>query len=299
MARKGYSAYVNTLKKSDLSSRNFKELAGKAAADFDMSSLDVAPALQAIAGFLSEMSGCSGVVLAPQFENDFIRQIRILPVDNSRLLLVIVSDFGLIKTDTIQIQRKPGYFVQRRVEEYLNARLHASSKEMETPVDAISDEEKDFAEEIYNEIVLKYLVNLRPKGGNEVFLEGLGRVFDNPELQVREAVQAVIEFFENKENLLRQLQEALSGGKTTILVGDELSTGNGAADLSMALAPYQLNSINVGVVGVIGPMRVPYRKLIPLVEQAAEFVSEKLAQNFRKPRIAFDRDLPFKVDVAQ
>ena len=292
---KGYRAYVDTLKKSDLSSSDFRSMAGKALTDFDLSSLDIGPGLQKVASFLSEASGCSGIVLAPQFENDFIRQIRLLPVDGSRLLIVVVSDFGLIKTDTVQIQRKLSYFSQRRIEDYLNARLHSSSSEIEPSVNLADDDEKVFAEGIYNEIVLKYLINLRPKGSGEVFLEGLGRVFDNPELQVREAVQSVIEFFEDKENLVGQMRAAMKRKKATVLIGDEISGVDGAVEFSMIVAPYALNSLNVGVVGIVGPARMAYRKLIPLVEKTAEFISEKLARNFRKPRIAFDRDVPFKV----
>ena len=82
-----------------------------------------------------------------------------------------------------------------------------------------------------------------------------------------------------------------------VRIGEELTGPEADIGVSFAVvaAPYRLNSINVGSLGVIGPMRMPYRAVMPLVRQAADFLSAKLAMNFRKPRLAFDRDIPFKI----
>ena len=293
---KGYRAYVDILKASDFSGKNYMPELVKGLEQFEMSSTDIGPGLQKMAGLLSNLSGCAGVVLSPRFENDFIRQIKLLPIDYSRILVVLVSDFGLIRTEIVQLHHKLSYFSQRRIEDYLNTRLHGRSASDDLSVEFYNDEEREFGDEIYNEIVLKYLINLRPRRGNEVFLEGLTRVFDYPELQIPKAVHSVIEFFEDRDRIITRLREALSSRKVLVRVGEEIkAAGRSDVSFSMIASPYRLNSINVGVVGIIGPMRMPYRKLIPLVKQVAEFLSKRLAMNFRKPRLAFDRDIPFKI----
>jgi heat-inducible transcriptional repressor len=292
---KGYRAYVDILKASDLSKKDYTRGIAEGLEEFEMSSVDIGPGLQRMAGLLSELSGCAGVVLSPRFENDFIRQIRLLPVDESRVLVVLVSDFGLIRTEIVQIHRKLGYFSQRRVEDYLNARLHGRSGSNEQSVEFYDGEEREFGDEIYNEIVLKYLISLRPHSANEFFLEGLSRVFDNPEFRLPGAVHSVIEFFEDRDGIVATLQQALRDNRVAVSVGEEIRAGNGDVSFSMITAPYKLNSVNVGVLGIIGPMRMPYRRLIPFVDQAADFMSQRLAANFRKPRLAFDRDIPFKI----
>ena len=292
---KGYRAYVDILKPQDLSKKDYTRELAKGLEEFEMSSVDIGPGLQRMAALLSELSGCAGVVLSPRFENDFIRQIRLLPVDYSRVLVVLVSDFGLIRTEIVQIHRKLGYFSQRRVEDYLNARLHGRSGSGDQSIELYDDEEREFGDEIYNEIILKYLINLRPRRGNEFFLEGLSRVFDSPELRLPKAVHSVIEFFEDRDGIIARLQQALSDNRAAVSIGEEISAGRSDVSFSMITSPYKLNSINVGVLGIIGPMRMPYRKLIPLVGQAADFLSQLLAMNFKKPRLAFDRDIPFKI----
>ena len=292
---KGYRAYIDLLKPSDLSRKNYGPELVKGLDQFEMSSADIGPGLQKMADLLSELSGCLGVVLSPQFENDFIREIKLLPVDHLRVLVVLVSGFGLISTEIVQIDRKLSYFSQKRIEEYLNTRLHGRSTSEDISVELYSEEERAFGDEVYNEIFLKYLINMRPRSGNKLFLEGLSRVFENPELQVPRAIHSVIEFFEDRDAIIAQLRQALSRRKTLVSVGDEMISSRGNVNFSMIASPYKLNSINVGVVGVIGPMRLQYSKLIPLVKQSAELLSERLAANFRKPRLSFDRDIPFKI----
>ncbi len=292
---RGYRAYLDILRPSDDSRTNCKAELAKELDPFEMSSTDIGPGLQRMAGVLSELSGCSGVVLHPRFDSDFIRQIKLVPIDRSRVLVVVVSDFGLIRTETVQISHKLTYFSQKRVEDYINSRLHGRFGPDEPPGNVYDEQERRFGEEVYNEIVLKYLISIRPRGENELFLEGLSRIFDHPELQVPRAVHSVIEFFEDRESIIAQLRQALNSDKVIVRVGEEVRAGVGSVDFSMIAAPYSLDSMNVGTVGIIGPMRMPYRKLIPLVEQAAAFLSGRLAMNFRKPRLGFDRDIRFKV----
>ena len=293
---KAYRTYVDTLKKSDFYSKDYEHEFEDGLKEFEMSYLDIAPALQSMASIISDISQCCGVVLSPRFENDFIRQVKILPLDNSRVLIVLISDFGMVKTEIMQLNRKIGIFSQRRIEDYINERLHSKSTNKDFSMEIYDDEERALGEEVYNEIVLKYLINLYPGKKGEIYVEGIGRIFNHSEFQVPDAVRSVIGFFENRSELIAIMNEAVKSRKIFIRLGEELNIIPGYNfGFSIIAMPYELNSLNVGAIGLIGPMRINYRKLVPLVTQAAGFITKRLSNSFRKPRITFDRDIPFKI----
>jgi heat-inducible transcriptional repressor len=293
---KAYRTYVDMLRKSDFHDRDYERDFEDGLSEFEMSYLDIAPALQSMASIISDISLCCGVVLSPRFENDFIRQVKLLPLDNSRVLVVLISDFGLVKTEIMQLNRKIGIFSQRRIEDYLNERLHSGSGRQEFPMALYDDEEKAVGEEVYSEIVLKYLINLQPEKSGEVFVEGIGKIFNHAELQAPNAAKSVLSFFENRSVIVALMREAVKSRKILVRIGDELNiSSEGNLGFCIIAAPYELNSMNIGAVGLIGPMRMNYRKLIPLISQAAEFLTRRFSISFRKPRIPFDRDIPFKV----
>jgi heat-inducible transcriptional repressor len=293
---KAYRAYVDTLKKSDFSIKNYTKSFEDGLDGFEMSYLDIVPALQRMTSIISEISGYCGMALSPRFENDFIRQIKLVPLDFSRFLVALISDFGLVTTEIMQMNRKIGFFSQKRIEDYLNERLQGASDASEPPAVIYDEEEKKAADEVYNEIVLKYLINLRPQKSSEIFIEGIGRLFNDPEMQTPKAMQSVIEFFENRDDITGIMRNAVKSEGVYVRISEEIKTGgSGKSGFSLIAAPYEVGSLNVGAVGILGSMRMNYRELMPLVGQAADFLTKRMALSFRKPRLAFDRDIPFKV----
>ncbi|MCK5548595.1 MAG: hypothetical protein KAI64_06245 [Thermoplasmata archaeon] len=75
-------------------------------------------------------------------------------------------------------------------------------------------------------------------------------------------------------------------------MAESLTDGFG---LSIIARPYEINSVNVGVIGIVGPMRLRYRQLIPLLSTLSSHISEQLTAIYGRRRIVFDKDLPYKM----
>jgi heat-inducible transcriptional repressor len=111
---------------------------------------------------------------------------------------------------------------------------------------------------------------------NEIYVEGKTNIFDQPEFsEDMERMKRVFEAFEEKGLLVKILDRSLEEGAISIWMGSE-SNVKEFDGLSFVSAPYGRYGEVLGAVGVIGPVRMNYSKIIPLVNYAAGFLGEAL-----------------------
>jgi heat-inducible transcriptional repressor len=293
---RGVRRYIDLMRETDFSQKNFKSKLDKTVTSLGNSELDIGAVLQQAASFIAETAHGVGVVVSPRFGHDFIRKVQLIMIDPQRMLAVIVSEIGLIKSQIMSVDRKLSYFNLRRIEEYINARLGGKENLARFGPDYFTEDEKQIAEKSSQEIFLKYIVD-SPAHGGELFIEGFSNLLNCPEFSHQKDAYSAIRFFEEKEELLKIFSHDQLDSHTKTLIGREISENSGACGLSIMLAPYKLNSINIGVIGAVTPMRTLYSEIIPLIEQAGGWLTEVFSNKYNKPKIGYDKDLPFKVIV--
>jgi heat-inducible transcriptional repressor len=109
----------------------------------------------------------------------------------------------------------------------------------------------------------------------EVVIEGQNRLIDLPEYTDVDRLKKVMKALEEREELVDLLDRTLEagGGVVAVIVGSEAG-GLGGGQLSLIAAPYTDNGRMAGTVGVIGPTRMDYAKVMPLVDATAAALSE-------------------------
>ena len=266
---------------------------------------DLAPApgeaatfLQRAAGVLARKSGCAAMVLSPRFENDFIREIKLVGVEPTRMVVVLVSDFGLIRAETVRTESRPSYFTLRKLEEYLNAKLRGQDEMTVAYENGFTDDERRLGDELYRDIVLRYFINFAPGRATELFLEGFANLFGHSQLQSPRSVSAAIRLFEDRDRFRGVLREAQHGDKVFVLFDRDIA---GAVDpdlpLAMVVGPYRINALSLGAIAIIGPTRMPYERAVQLVRAMGGVLEAWLSETWSRPRLGFDRDVPFKVTL--
>jgi len=259
---------------------------------------DVGTLLQRAAGVLARESGCAAMVLSPRFENDFIREIKLVGVDPTRMLVVLVSDYGLIRSETVRTEARSSYFTLKRLEEYLNAKLRGQDEMSATYENGFTSEERRLGDELYRDIVLRYFINFAPRRATELFLEGFANLFEHAQLQDPRSVSDAIRLFEDRDRFRRLLREAQGQDEAFVLFEGEIGGAPGAElPLAMVVAPYRVNALSLGAVAIVGPTRMPYERAAQLVRAMTELLEGWLSEAWRRPRLGFDRDVPFKVTV--
>jgi len=211
-----------------------------------------------------------------------------------------VSDYGLIRSETVRTESKPSYFTLRRLEEVLNAKLRGQHEMTAAYENGFGDDERRLGDELYRDIVLRYFINFAPGRASELFIEGFASLFEHEQLQSPRSVSEAIRLFEQRDRFLRLLREA-QGHEGAFVLFDREIGGTLDVDLPLAMvaAPYRVNALSLGALAVVGPTRLPYERAVQVVRAMAGLLEGWLSEAWSRPRLGFDRDVPFKVTVGE
>ena len=108
-----------------------------------------------------------------------------------------------------------------------------------------------------------------------LYFEGQGNLLSNPEFAETEAMRTLFRAFEDKKRILYLLNEVADSGQVRIVIGREAAAA-ALSGLALVASPYSGGDRNVGALGIIGPQRLDYSQVVPVVDYAARVVSELL-----------------------
>jgi heat-inducible transcriptional repressor len=271
---KAYRFYVDTLLEVRSIAGNEQEeirkrcrLAGK----------DLTEALKETSRMLSSLSHYTGIVVAPRFAADYFRHIEFIKLGGSRLLAILVSRNGTVQNKIIDMKDglRPDDLV--RMSNYLNRLLEGLTigqvkerivREMQ------SDKIK------YDALLARALELSRQtldETGSEMFIEGQSHILEQPEFTDVSRMREIFRAFEEKGQLLGLLDRCMDAPGVNIYIGAEAHLSQ-MVGMSLITSTYMTGRNTMGVLGVIGPTRMGYAKVIPIVDYTAQLVSRLLEQ---------------------
>ena len=225
---------------------------------------------------LSKISSQLGIVLSPRFHRGILNKIELVSLSNNKLLLVLDIRSGLVKTIILELQEDfSDHFLQSCIH-LLNERLAGLS---------ISEIEKALRDGFTDvDIKMRLLVQMISDGTDQIFkaptpdfyVSGAKNVLDQPEFYERERIGKILELLDNKDILIRVLSEQESDG-VSIVIGDE-NRETLMKNCSLITTTYQIKD-SLGTLGVIGPTRMRYDKIIALVQFMADTLSYLINKN--------------------
>lgn len=241
---------------------------------------------------LSNLSQCAVFLSAPRFDNDYISDIKWVGIDHTRCLCVIVTNFGVIQTEVLHLDKKLSTFSLKRIEAYFRWRLHrihqiATLEDFDKP-DNLTEEEEQLAQQFYHEIMMRYIVNYSNFTDEDIYSTGFSKLLAYPELQDTGTLTHCLSLFENAQSLRLILKECSKKDKLRFWIGEDLHPfSNEPYDSAVIAIPYYINKQCVGAVGLLGPIRLPYRELFGLLRQFSENISDALTRSIYKFKITF------------
>jgi heat-inducible transcriptional repressor len=232
---------------------------------------------------LSSISSQLGVVLAPKFNKGKISQIELIPLSEDNLLVIFKIELGLVKTIIVEINRRVPTRLLETMKEILNERLHGLSvaeiqKLIDERFDDVDSETRILLNLIKEETDKKLNVNL----AGDVKFSGARNFIYQPEFGTREKVGRILELLDRQDILIRLLDGTDSEG-VSIVIGEE-NEETLMKNCSLITTTYRLEGAQ-GTLGVIGPTRMQYAKIVALVQ----FMSELLGYLMSKPDIDTDK----------
>ena len=227
---------------------------------------------------LSGLSSAAGLVLAPKSDGP-VKHIEFVPLSPGRALVVLVSADGQVENRIIEVPPGLPPAALQQASNYLNHQLSGLSlAELRIRVAADISADRTALDALTNTVIAAGLATWSSEGrGGSLILRGQGRLLaDVDQLEKLSAIQALFERLETEETMLRLLELAENSDGVRIFIGAE-SGLFGAAGVSMVVAPARnAQDRIVGAIGVIGPTRINYGRIIPVVDYTARVIGRLL-----------------------
>lgn len=270
---KGYRFYVDSL----LQVRQLSEAEeDRIRQQYRFKGLRTEELLQSAGKILSAISHYAGIVMAPRVASTYFRHIEFLRLSRERVLVVLVTQSGLVQNRIIQTDEA---FLQSDLEQmsnYLNRILKGLTIQ---EVKARLAEEMAKEKALYDRLLRRALQFSRAAVGEEfgdqVYIEGAANILEQPEFADLERMKRLFRAFEQKGRLMELLDKSQRAEGVRIFIGSETDYSD-IEGCSLITASYSSQRGAVGTLGVIGPTRMPYSLVIPIVDYTARLVSQIL-----------------------
>jgi heat-inducible transcriptional repressor len=224
---------------------------------------------------LSAMTHFVGVVGVPRREQFAFRRIEFLPLDPLRVLCVLVLADNEVENRVIAMRRPCEPAELERVSNYLNA--HFAGIPLQQVRAALLHELAQARDEM--QVLLARSLELADEAlapaGEDLVLAGQTRLMGVQGLSDVERLRELFEAFARKREILQLLDRTVQAEGIRIFIGEE--TGMAPLEgVSLVTAPYGAGGRVLGVLGVIGPTRMAYDRVIPVVQAAADALGNAL-----------------------
>jgi len=227
---------------------------------------------------LSDLTNLTSIVKAPSVQKSCIKYIQLINLDAGSVLFVIITDSGIIKNNVIKISKPIGSAVIERLTNILNFRLGKLTIE-QINLEVINNLKSDLAsyQEIFDGIIPALYDSLSGVETSEVYIQGAANIFNYPEYNNIDKAREFLVLVDNKESINSLLGAQDITGNITIKIGGE-NFVECARECSIITAVYSASGIPLGSIGVIGPTRIPYGKVISVLTEIVKELNDNIAQ---------------------
>jgi heat-inducible transcriptional repressor len=270
----GYRFFVDTLLRIEpLDILSVEELR----AEFDV---EMAPKelIEAASKLLSGITHLAGVVTLPKHEHAIFRRVEFLPLSEKRVLAILVTSKGEVQNRIIATERQCGASELQQASNYLNELF--TGKDLAAVRDTLLHEmqEARFTMNSMMIAAMRMADQILEQNRNEdVVIAGQTNLMEFQELCDIDRLRNLFDAFNKKREILHLLDQCIHGEGIQIFIGEE-SGYQTLDECSMVTAPYQVDGRIVGVLGVIGPTRMAYDRVIPIVDATARLLGAALKQ---------------------
>jgi heat-inducible transcriptional repressor len=273
----GYRYYVNFLMRvQELTSAEQDRLES----DFQDQMSDTESLMRHTSHMLALVSHHAGIVTAPRDSSAALSRIELMPVNPTRVAVLMADSFGRVHTTVVEQESAIADEELARVCRFMNENfkgvaLEQLTQSVENGLRQYLDDQRQIAERAAS--ILGMVPADRP---GQLFLEGTAHLFEQPEFHDLGKARDVLHLLEERERLAGLLRTTIledEHGRARVTFGSE-AHGGGLADISVVSAPYHVGDKTVGVLGVLGPRRMPFSRLSALVDYSANMLSRFLTK---------------------
>lgn len=270
---KGYRLYIDDIMKE-------KNLTAKEKAVIDEVLQDNITKIESLikeaTNVLSKLTNYASIAMGPEADMCSVEEIKLVKIGNNRLMIVILADTGVIKESIVKYD---GEIPEENIEvfnNYLNYKLKGRNfKEIYENIDSYVEQELYNINNSIMPLVVE-INNLLIDSPSDVYMEGATNMLALPELKKSETLKNFLNIIETKD-AIKELLKSGYDGNINVYIGQETSFED-LKDFTIITYKQILNDKEVGTIGIIGPKRMDYKKVIPTIKYIGDVIQQKLNQ---------------------
>lgn len=273
----GYRLYVDSLmEKYEMTASEMAEIREAAT----KKNRELEKIVRDVAAAFSGITQLPVLGMMPGTETGIVKNIKFVKIDSHKAMLIVSDKSGLIKNKLLHLNQEISDDFADQISDILNENLVGltiSKINLSNIMEVQSVIGKNF--EILASVMELVHDAVSEIDTRQIFVEGLSNILRFPEYENVDKVKDLFDAVENKENLSKILMEAIPSGEIRVLIGDEIPIPE-LSHNSVVLAPYRVSDKIMGVLGVLGPKRMDYSKIISALEYFTNQLSDVLRKSF-------------------
>lgn len=268
---RGYRYYVDCLMESKEVTESEHDLIRRT---FERKVSEIDRLVRETARLLSETTHLTAVLSGPQMQKAHFRDLRLVPLGTDKAMLVYVTDSGFIENQILELPVEVTMLELQRVSEVLNEELRGQPVESlsRAAIRTLQQELKRYGE-LLEQALLFLGKKLEPGDRQRIYLGGTTRILSQPEFRDVDKVRGLLELLENEQTVSEVLGVTERQEQPVIRIGEEIKLRE-LQECSVVSASYRLGGEVIGRIGVIGPKRMEYARVVSLMNAITRQLEE-------------------------
>lgn len=232
--------------------------------------------MEATSHLLSELSRQVGIVVTPAMGDTVLKAIDFVPLSGLKVLCVVVSTSGFVDNKVVEVDQPVSRETLVWISNYINDNFAGMTlSAIRDRLVAMMSEERAQVDHVLALTIELAKGGLDTAGGPKVLVEGASSVLVHPELSDIQRVRLLFDTFANQARLVSMLAQCIEGEGVRVMIGEE-SDLTSPLDFSLVVTRYGVGEKVLGTLGIFGPSRMEYDRVIPLVHYLGETLSRAL-----------------------
>lgn len=239
---------------------------------------DVNAVLRHTSHLLALVTHQAGIAEVPDSGQTRVQRFELMPVGENRLAVLMVDNFGTVHSMTALLNTAIEAPKLESLANFLNHNFTGTSigsltESVRLKVGELLDEQRSLAQSTLE--ILDIMPMPREK---RLFLEGTVQLFEQPEFQRLDQAKEVFGLLEEHDRLIDLLRKAVSDGEGKAIYISKCEDNMGSEGIGVVASSYHVEGKPAGLIGVLGPRRMPYSRLTSVVQYTADMVGRLLTR---------------------
>lgn len=234
-----------------------------------------------VARLTADVTQEAGVAVRPFGMGRFLEAVSLVAMEGSRVLGLLVTADGTVEKRLLRLDHGLTRDRLQEIANYLTTEFHGLNlDEVTAAVQSTADEYPENRRDALEQQALEIIRGLVPRVDPrvEVQVAGTDNLLQTEDFAEIERVRSLFATLDDEQRIVREIRKALSSGSTQVIIGRE-SALTKSGELGMVTTLFYRNGERAGALGVVGPRRMDYRRIVPVVE----FIGDSLTKMLQEP----------------